>query len=158
MLCNPLNRYLWLAAVISASCGCAREDGPTRFAVRGAVLLDGQPLKAGRICFLPAEGIPGPAAVGVITDGFYEIPRQSGPVAGRHHVEIEADLSLPFAMDDEQAYAAAMAQSLQNFIPRQPIPPRYNRRTILQVDVSDTPEANKFDFDLWAAVPLQAGR
>lgn len=155
---TPLDRCLLLAAVITASCGCARQDGPPRFAVRGAVQLDGQPLQAGRICFRPVEGIQGPAAVGVIADGFYEIPRHAGPVAGRHHVEIEADLSLPFALDDEQAYAAAMVQFPQNPLPRQPVPPHYNRRTILQVDVSDVPEANKFDFDLGTAASWPHGQ
>lgn len=145
---NPRNRYFLLAAVISASYGCAREDGPPRFAVRGAVQLDGQPLPAGRICFRPSDGSRGPAAVGVIADGFYEIPRHAGPVAGRHQVEIEVDWSLPFAMDDEQAYAEAMVQFPRNPLPRQPVPPQYNQRTTLQVDVSDVAEVNTFDFDL----------
>jgi hypothetical protein len=134
--------------LILALCGCGR-GGPERTAVSGAVLFDGTPMAAGTIRFVPDAdtGTQGPAAVGAITSGFYEIPRDQGPVAGRHRVEIEGQIELPFEIDDEHAFAKAYDETQGKPLPPQPVPPQFNRLSTLTADVLSDGQT-KFDFDL----------
>jgi hypothetical protein len=43
---------------------------------------------------------------------------------------------------------AAMATAKGSPLPPQPIPPRYNRKTTLEVEVTNNPEANTYEFML----------
>ncbi|MDZ4686744.1 MAG: hypothetical protein SH850_16855 [Planctomycetaceae bacterium] len=135
------------ALIVMSVIGCGGADGPTRTPVNGAVLFDGKPMAAGIIRFIPAEGTKGPAAVGAIADGFYEIPKARGPVVGSHRVEIEGQIDLPFEIDDEQAYAKAFQQTKGKPLPPQPVPAEYNRQSTLTADVLSDGQT-KFDFDL----------
>jgi hypothetical protein len=134
------------AGLMLLICGCG-ANGPERTPVNGAVLFDGKPMAAGVIRFIPAPGTKGPAAVGTVTQGFYEIPKQLGPVAGPHRVEIEGPIELPFEIDDEQAFAKAFQETKKKPLPPQPVPAVYNRQSTLTVDVLAGGQT-KFDFDL----------
>ena len=117
-------------------------------ALRGAILFKNQILKEGRIRFTPVDGSKGPAAVATVTAGFYEFSPLTGPVVGRHKVQIESIASPGFDLDDESAYArAAQKQTGRPVLPPQPIPPEYNERSILVVTVLPDGE-KKFDFSL----------
>ena len=139
---------LGLAVCLTLSVGCGQSDRLERFAVRGQVRVNGSPLSAGTIRLLPAEGTTGPAAVGVISAGHYEITRDVGPVLGRYRVEIEQQLNLAFAIDDEVAYAQAYASTRGRPIPPQPIPAKYNRRSELSAEILRDETRNTFEFDL----------
>jgi hypothetical protein len=137
-------RAPYAALLMLALSGCGR-GGPERTAVSGAVLFDGTPMAAGTIRFVPDT--KGPAAVGAITNGFYDIPRDQGPVAGPHRVEIEGQIDLPFEIDDEQAFERAYDETKGKPLPPQPVPPQFNRQTTLTADVLSDGQT-KFDFDL----------
>ncbi len=141
-------RLLLIAAVLPFFSGCGGADGPVRHKVHGAVLFDGQPMKAGLIRFVPDAQTKGPAAFGGVTDGFYEIPAREGLVAGRYRVEIEGQIELSFPIDDEAAYAKTFDESKGKPFPPQPVPPEFNQGSTLSAEVTDDPQRNKFDFDL----------
>lgn len=122
--------------------GCGGADGPKRVTVGGYVSFDGAPLKSGSIRFIPTEGTTGPAAVAMIDDGFYELPRESGPVLGKHHIEIEATNHLGFELDNEQDFARKIQSGEP--IPKNPVPEAFNRLSQLVVEL---PEEGKLDLD-----------
>jgi hypothetical protein len=132
--------------VLTSVVGCG-TSGPERTPVNGAVLFDGKPMASGVIRFIPTEGTTGPAAVGAVNQGFYEIPKAQGPVAGPHRVEIEGQLELPFEIDDEQAFAKAFRETKGKPLPPQPVPAEFNRQSTLTADVLADGQT-KFDFDL----------
>lgn len=88
--CLPLGvtrKFAWvgLFSVLLAS-GCGGPEGPKRFAITGTVTREGQAVDNGNIQFTPTGG--GPSTMSSITDGVYKFTAQSGPVAGKHSVQI----------------------------------------------------------------------
>jgi len=75
---------LWCA--VTTGCG---GGGTTRVALHGRVTVAGKPIEEGSITFFPVDGNRGPTAGGVIKNGEYSIPAQSGPVPGMNRVEID---------------------------------------------------------------------
>lgn len=133
--------------------GCGASSDLVRHPVAGAVLLDGRPLEAGTIRLIPTPTTRGPAVVAQVEDGFYELARWQGPVAGEYRVEIESAIDLPFAIDDEAAYAEHVRRSKgKSPLPMQPVPPKFNRESQLRVQVTDRATDNKFDFQLTTAL------
>ena len=127
--------------------GCGGDSGPPRFATDGTVLLDGAPLPAGVIRFIPEGATKGPAASAPIENGQFSLDASNGPVAGQHRVEIEATGYEGFAVDDEQAYAQKATTARAPVIPPNPIPAIYNRQSTLSKTIS--PEgSNTFEFQL----------
>jgi len=127
---------LGMAALICVSllAGCGRANALQRAPVDGYVSIDGQPLQSGSIRFIPTENTKGPAAVANIDEGYFELPRESGPVIGKHRIEIEATNHLGFDLDDEQAYARTIAQGQQ--LARNPVPESFNRQSRLVIELS----------------------
>jgi hypothetical protein len=126
-----------LAIAVLAGCG---DSGPIRAPIQGKVIIGGQPLAKGRILFVPDAPNAGPVASAAITAGEYKIPKEEGPVAGKNRVEVEADLNLGFALDDEAAFAKRGGKPL----PPNPIPPQFNRDSQLVVEVK-AGEENRYD-------------
>jgi hypothetical protein len=134
-----------LLAIVFAA-GCGGKNGPDRMAVSGAVQFDDAPLARGRILFVPEPPLKGPVASAAIVDGAYKIAARDGVVAGKHRVEIEGTIDLGFPIDDDVAYAERRGAPL----PPNPVPERYNRKTILSADMK--PEGTQtFDFQLWSS-------
>jgi hypothetical protein len=141
---EPLKRVAAvLAAVAIAGCG---NSGPARAPIQGKITLGSQPLAAGRILFAPLAPNQGPAASARIINGEYRLPKAEGPVVGQNRVEVEADLNLGFAIDDEAAFAKRGGKPL----PPNPIPPAFNTQSTLTVEVK-AGEENKFDVLIPAA-------
>jgi hypothetical protein len=132
----------WLLLAVLTVTGCGRS-GPTRAAIEGQVTLGGKPLDAGRVLFVPVAPTTGPATSARITAGRYELSKSAGPVVGTNRVEIEADLPLGFALDDELAFAKRGPRPL----PPNPIPPQFNTQSTLTVTVK-ADERNTFDVAL----------
>jgi len=138
MIRIPPNFFAAAITVIS-TVGCG-EAGPARAPIQGKVTVVGQPLPAGRILFTPIAPNQGPATSAVITAGEYKIPKDEGPVVGNNRVEVEANLNLGFAIDDEAAFAKRGGKPL----PPNAIPPEFNRYSQLVVEVK-AGEENKYD-------------
>jgi len=110
-----LSRFLGLSFAASlvaflAGCGSA-EEGPDLYNISGKVTYDGEPIKTGRITFMPdaTKGNKGPAGYAAIRDGVYDTAEDGGKgaVAGAIAVLITADADsgadLEGMTDDEVA-------------------------------------------------------
>ncbi len=135
-------------ALLSIASGCGGNRLP-REAVQGDVTLDGSPLPAGVIRFVPTGPTKGPAALGVIKDGRFALTSANGPVPGKQIVEIDATLSDNPAADTTDIKTAWSKFAQNNASrPREiAIPKRYNRRSTLRVEVA-VKAANSFEFNL----------
>lgn len=143
-------RMLPLFAAILACCvapGCGKT-GPERVSIRGEVMLDDQPLKSGRILFVPKSPTAGPTAAGHIVDGVYEIADTEGAVVGTHRVEIKADIDLGFPIDDDVTFAELGGGPL----PPNPVPQKYNQRSELSAETTAR-GPNEFNFMLASEKP-----
>jgi hypothetical protein len=133
-----------LAALLVAGCGGGRGS------VSGTVKVDGQPVDAGDITFVPADGSKDSRAVGAsITDGRYEIDAERGLVAGSYKVQINwhkktgkkaKDVADTGEIKDER---------------KQVLPSNYNSATTLTYDVKAG--SNTADFDLKVGAALGTG-
>jgi len=70
------------------------------------VTLDGEPLSNGTIHFVPTDQ-QGQLVAATVEDGYFELPVEVGPLAGKSSVDIQVIQDLGFDLDDEAAYAAA---------------------------------------------------
>jgi hypothetical protein len=118
-----------LALLALAGCG-AKESR-----VSGTVTLDGQPIDAGAITFLPSDG-QSPTAGGVIQDGRYSVKVPVGTM--------KVSISAPKVVGKKKIYPTP--QSPEMPITKEAVPARYNEQTELQLDVK--PGANQKDWDL----------
>lgn len=133
--------------VVLLTAGCGGYSGPPRVAIHGAILFQHEPLKSGRITFIPTDGSKGPAAVATVSDGFYDFNTRTGPIVGKHKVQIEAIVDPGFELDDEAAYAKSVQQHQVSAVAQQPVPAEFNLRTTLTATVS-TDGDRKLDFSL----------
>ena len=133
-----------LGMCVAAGCGAS---GPARSAVEGTVTVGGQPLPAGRVIFTPVGRNVGPAVTVRVNAGRYQTDKATGPVVGKNRVDVEADLDLGFALDDEEAFARRGAAP----IPPSPIPPEFNVTAQLNVEIKPG-EVNTYDIPVPAYV------
>ena len=133
-----------LALVLSSSLlfasGCGSSATVDRYAVNGAVTLDGEPLSTGAITFFPdTEGAV--ASGGTIQNGEFVIAKEQGLPAGTYKVSITSTVST--------APASADPNELMENPPevKSLVPTRYNSETTLTAEVYDTAE-NFLSFDL----------
>lgn len=140
---TSLHWVLLFALYALAGCG---PTGPARSAVKGSVAIGGQPLAAGRIIFTPVSPNKGPVATARIIAGKYHAAKADGPVIGKNRVEVEADLNLGFALDDEEAFSRRGSGPL----PQSPIPSDFNSTAQLSVEIRPG-ETNQYDVPIPAA-------
>jgi hypothetical protein len=131
----------WLLAGVSLCCvtGCNRGyEGARRYPLSGTVRVDGQPMEAGAISFIPGEDKQRVSG-GSITDGVYSVDEASGANGGKYKVEIHwykktgRTLIHPDTGDPYEERAEGL-------------PDRYHKNSELTVEVSSDKTA--FDFDL----------
>jgi hypothetical protein len=115
------------------------------------VIVGGRPLAKGRILFVPLAPNQGPVTSAAVVAGEYQISETEGAVIGQNRVEVEADLNLSFAIDDEAAYAKRGGRPL----PANPIPPQYNRDSTLVVEVI-AGQHNRYDVNVPGALHMTA--
>jgi hypothetical protein len=140
---------MFAALVITTAsiAGCGSSDGFARVPVEGYVHVDGQPLAQGVIRFVPDKSVAGPSVQAAIENGVYQLDHRSGPIAGKHRVEIEATGHLGLAIDDEMAYARQM--QTRGALPVNPIPPQFNRQSQLAADIpAEGTQALHFDLNV----------
>lgn len=133
-----------LAFVALAGCGSSNEF--PRAAVRGMVLLDGEPLPEGIIRFVPTGATKGPKSFAEIRVGMFKVDEQYGPIVGTHRIEIISTDDGGFPDDDEEAFKRMQEQGITK-IDKITVPAAYNKRSQLTESVS--PEGpNDFKFEL----------
>ncbi len=95
-------------ACVLSGCGSGAPDGPELIPVQGTVLLDGEPLAAATVVFMPVESTPGNGGFGRTDDeGRFTVTYSSGYEgipAGAYRVSISRRLmpdGSPVAADDE---------------------------------------------------------
>jgi hypothetical protein len=142
------SRYSALIALVFTTTllGCGGAPALPRGAVQGQVTVAGQPLAAGRILFIPLAPTVGPTVSAQVINGRYTLSQDQGPVAGDQRVEVEAELNLGFAFDDELAFAQRGGQPL----PPNPIPPEFNVQSKLTTQIAES-ASNTFDIAVPAA-------
>ena len=140
-----------LAAIIVLSSGCGQGDGLTRGPIKGRVTVGGQPLAKGRILLLPVAPSTGPTVTAPIVNGEYQLTDREGPIAGPNRVEVEAEMDLGFAIDDEAAFARRGGRPL----PPNPIPAAFNRDSNLVIEIKPDDE-NVLDVSIPATAQTAA--
>lgn len=131
---------LWPAGLCLTGCG---PKGPVRHEISGTVTFKKEPLNIGIIEFEPMDGQPTKSGA-EIKDGQYFIPRDVGKglLAGRYKVSIIGGDGYTGEGKAEPTLAKP------GFVPgRERIPPKYNEKSTLIVNVKDG-EDNRFDFDI----------
>lgn len=144
------SNHLVLAAMLFCGlivgCGSGAAEGPPRADVRGVVTLDGQPLSKGVILFVPLEGTPGPKTSVPIADGKFSADESTGPVVGKHRIEIKSTDDGGYARDDETAIDR-LKESRTRRIDVVRVPAAFNANSRLTETVSEE-GTNEFEFPL----------
>lgn len=144
-------RLIGLCAVGGLLAGCSGGDGLPRAAVSGSVTLDGSPLAAGTIRFVPLEDTPGQKTSVQITDGAFAAEAMHGPCVGAHRIEIESTDTGGYEMDDEDAIDRLRSERKRRIDAVQ-VPGWYNDSSNLREEVtSEGP--NEFVFELTTKRP-----
>jgi hypothetical protein len=108
--------------------GCKDQNAVGRHVLSGAVTYDGQPVTNGTIELFPTDVSKKPAGAKIV-DGRYEMDRILGPEQGSYQVVILAERS------SGRQEPADEGSSEMVDVPMQYIPPIYNTRTKLTVEV-----------------------
>jgi hypothetical protein len=134
-----------LMATVAAWSGCGKSS---RIAVKGNVLMNGQPLESGDISFAPISPGGGPTAGAEIKRGSFHISAVQGLLPGDYKVQIHAFRSTgkktwdgmgePNAPANQKHYVEEMEQY---------IPAQYNDATELKATIA-AGKTNAVDFDL----------
>jgi hypothetical protein len=126
-------------ALVGLVAGCGHRDanGPRR-PVSGTVKLGGEPLKTGRIVFVPLEA--GPAAQSEVAGGAYSIGRSEGPGPGPYRVEIYS--IQPTGKKVRDPDSGRLVDETRDLIP-----PGYNVQSKVHVEVKADGE-NTFAIDV----------
>jgi hypothetical protein len=131
---------VWTCLVVVGSIAGCSSDSPC--SVSGQATFDGAPIPDGNIRLDPMGDTPGPGGAAKIVEGKYEIPRDSGMLAGKHQVLISATRATGRQVRAENLDGgpSTTAEIVQY------IPERYN--TSSEEDVDLEPGENSEDFDL----------
>ncbi len=120
----------WLFVVCSCVLFGCGDSGIRRYAAKGRVTLDGQPVNNATLILTPkGEGL---AAAAVIRDGLFELPAEVGPSAGEFGVRIN-----PHEVEIEEVAANARPPK-SNARPR--IPKMYQREGMLNAKITGEPD------------------
>ncbi len=139
---SPIQRFFapqigLLCAIALSGCG----NSGNHATIHGNVTLDGQPLAAGAIRFIPAPGTAGVLTGADIKDGQYEIAIAKGPAIGRNRVEIQAMRGTGKMIHDKMLPSDQMAEVFESAVA-----PRFNTASTLEVSVE--PGDNQADFEV----------
>lgn len=124
-------------------CGGGGYDGPPRVAVSGTVSLNGQPLPEGNIFFVGEDEKR--QASGVIANGEFSIPEETGPNVGTYQVRIVSYASSSEGGEASTGEVGADETDELEGGSEQLIPAEYNERTTLTAEISPGMEPLTFD-------------
>lgn len=109
------------AALLVGLSGCS--SGPSTASVKGDVRLNGEPVEAGSISFIPSSG-EGTKVAAAIENGKYEIAADRAPAPGSYKVEITWDKPTGRKIPSADP-------GMQTDERREAIPAKYNTQTTL---------------------------
>jgi hypothetical protein len=138
------SRYRFLAGLLLATAalllaGCTRVgDGAS---VEGTVTVNGKPLDAGAINFVPIRPTTGPSAGAAIADGRYSIYGPKAPLPGKYRVEIVGTRKTGKQSPDMLSPGSTV-EGIEQFIPD-----KYNVKSRLEVELR-AGDNRGVDFDL----------
>ncbi len=135
--------FVALVFLVGVLVGCA-DQYSGRMGVSGGVKLEGQPLKAGSITFVPLEKENQDTKGGAeIKDGKYSIPAKSGLKPGQYLIQVTSgDGKTPAAGE-----MPGQPGGSTNIVSVDLIPDEYNVNSQQKVEVKSKGD-NKFDIDI----------
>jgi hypothetical protein len=144
---EPIGWQVWgsLALISLLACaGCGKSgDKYPRVLISGTVKLDGQPLMKGYFIFEPKENQPTQSG-GMIRDGKFDVPRESGPIPGKYSVAIFSGIDEPSGGAEP---GTPEGDAATKKIRGERVPKKFNiNTTLIREVVADG--RNEFDFDL----------
>ncbi len=138
----PQAVFVLVAALLATGCGDSRRNN-----VAGNVTVNGEPLEAGYIQFLPLENTASPTAGAEIHQGRYEIPATGGPFTGEFRVEITASRNTGRTTRDPDSGEVVN-------VTEQYLPHHYNQQSELRARIeSGSPDSVDFNLELQKAIP-----
>jgi hypothetical protein len=143
-----MNRSVLLAALCAVlTVGCSDEYAG-RYAVSGKVTLQGQPIRDGAlVIFEPLDG-QDTGINTVISDGTFNVPRQSGLKPGKYLVRVSAgDGKTAVNPVDPDAGPGPGGRGSINIVSKELVPRDWNVNSKQQVTVT-TDGPNEFDFNI----------
>ena len=142
---KPITRFCQLlpvALLLLTGCG---DSGRDKAIVSGNVSYHGEPVRDGRIRFVPIEGTKGPASGAVIQDGSYAAKAIGGVPLGKLRVEIKAYRKPASESPREGRNGPDLAFKAEAFV--QYLPPKYNHQSELTITLETGGEQTR-DFEL----------
>lgn len=133
-----LSVLLCFTTLIAVGCGGPEYEGAKRFAVKGTVTVDGEPMDYGTISFIPSSEAARVSG-GPIVDGKFEMREGRGANAGQYRVEIR--WQKPTGKKYRDPDTEEMMDERKEGLPK-----RYHEQSELTADVSE--ENHTFDFAL----------
>jgi hypothetical protein len=130
-----IERGAWAGGVLVALLALSGCDAGTEGQVSGTVKVDGQPVEAGAIQFIPADGKT-PTSGGEIKDGRYSVKVPVGVM--------KVSISAPKVVGKKKIYPTPNSPEMP--ITKEALPERYNEQTELTLDVKRG--KNEKDWDL----------
>ena len=131
---------LLVLAPLGFVAGCGRGyEGDRRYPLTGTVRVDGQPMEAGAISFVPLDGDKQRVSGGPITDGTYSVEEPRGANGGQYRVEVRWYKKTGRLVPDP--LTGDMIEERKEGLPK-----RYHKQSELTVEIS--PGRTTFDFDL----------
>jgi hypothetical protein len=132
---------LVLATVVGLCEGCTSRpyEGEQRIPLHGKVTVDGRPVDAGTISFVPVDASKHRPSGGSILDGEYKVEEAMGANAGSYRVEIhwQKPTGKKIRAIDSDEMVEQRAEGL---------PAKYHKNTELTAEVA--PDKTEFNFDL----------
>ena len=115
--------------------GCSGSgDNLARQPVAGTVLVDGHRLAYGTIMFYPEDRAPRDSTVvsgDLIVNGRFSIPRNKGPVPGKHKIVVSAEKKQKARTDPEPGPAKAEPSDVEK------IAARFNIKSELKIEIME---------------------
>lgn len=134
-----VTRSLVFLAATTGCVGCGPASN--RRALEGDVSFRGAPVREGAIQFFPDGVANGDSTGAMIVDGKYKIPAENGLPPGVYAVSISAPNHKGKRPSLDEAPGAP-------FVAAELLPDKYNRKSILKVEVSSDPSKTRHDFPL----------
>ena len=132
---SPTRTRLLMGIAVVLIVGCQR--GPAKGLVKGSVTLDGKPLDAGIVRFVPIDG-KGAASTAPVAEGAFQLDVEIGPK--------KVEFSAPKVMGTYKVYDTPESPTANNV--EELLPTRYNVATELTLEVKKGEQAASFELKL----------
>ena len=140
MKISPRGIGLVVTTLAAVGCGGATSDGLPREPISGEVTLDGRPLEAGEITFVP-DGFEGLPIGAQVEDGRFSVPREDGPIPGNYRVSVYSSKPTGKTYPDPGDPTMTIEETYET------IPPQYNLNSKMNADVQEGGD-NSFTFEI----------